>query len=202
MTAELLDASAAGIARAAEVLVGGGLVCFPTDTVYGLACRADSEPARDRFYAAKERPADQPSILMAASAEAMGEWVALDARALRLAGEHWPGALTLVLPATERALARFGTVVRDGTLAVRIPAHPVALALLRAAAVPLATSSANRAGGDPPASSAAALEGLGDGVDAVLVGAPGSGRASSILDLTRPEPRIVREGSIPAARRM
>ena len=199
MSAELLPSSPASVERAASILAGGGLVCFPTDTVYGLACRADSDAARTRFYAAKERPRHQPSIVMAADAEALTAWVEMAARARELATRFWPGPLTLVLPATAAATA-LGQVVRDGSLAVRVPAHDVALALLRATAAPLATSSANPSGGSPPTTGEGARDAIGDRVDAVLDGACPLGSASSILDLTRPEPRIVREGSIPSIR--
>jgi L-threonylcarbamoyladenylate synthase len=203
-----------GVEAAAQALLGGGLVVFPTDTVFGVACVATAAPARERFYATKGRDHRQPAILMAAELPDLEPWVELGEAALGLAGEHWPGPLTLVLPATARAVEELGQVVAmpasDGstsgdaddrpTLAVRIPDHPAALALLRAVGQPLATSSANRAGQPPPTTLEQARAALGDGVEVYLPGEVRLGVASSILDLAHGTPRLLREGSIPAER--
>jgi L-threonylcarbamoyladenylate synthase len=182
---ELLRPDACGLAEAARLLRGGGVIAFPTDTVYGLAALASDAGAVARVYELKGRPASQPLILMVASAADLDAWVVTDRRASEYMARWWPGPLTLVLPAREGA----------GTIAVRVPDHPVALALLREVAEPLATTSANRSG-DPPAlvpEEAARLPGL----DAVLDGgrAPG-GVPSTLLDLTGEEPRILREGPV------
>lgn len=197
---ELVSPGPDGFAAAARALREGGLVCFPTDTVYGVACLAADPGGREAFYAAKQRPADQPAILMVPDRRRLTPWVEIDERSAAFMDEHWPGALTLVLPATAAAEASFGPVVRDGTLAVRIPDHPVALGLLRAAAGPLATSSANRAGEGAPTTAEAAVAALGGDAAIVLDGVCELGEASSILDLTGPEPRLIREGSLPAER--
>jgi L-threonylcarbamoyladenylate synthase len=195
-----LPPTLAGLTAAVESLHDDGLVCFPTDTVYGLGCVAESAAARDRFYAAKARDAGRPSILMVASPAALGPWVEVDDVAERMMRDHWPGALTLVLRATPRAVARLGPVVAGRTLAVRVPEHDTALALLAMTGAPLATSSANVAGGAPPRSGAEALAAMGERVDVVIDGDCPLGMASSILDLTGAAPRVIREGAIPAAR--
>ncbi|HSS94995.1 MAG TPA: L-threonylcarbamoyladenylate synthase [Candidatus Dormibacteraeota bacterium] len=176
----------AGLTRAANLLRSGGVVAFPTDTVYGLAAAADDEVARRRIYAIKGRPAGLPLILMAAAESQLEGWVHLDTRAEEIIRRWWPGPLTVILHAKG-----------GGTLGVRIPKHAVALELLRASG-PLMTTSANLHGKDPAmnAAEAASLP----GVSAVLDGgvAPG-GVASSVLDLTGQEPHVLREGAIPTA---
>jgi len=191
---------AAEAKAAAQLLLQGGLVSFPTDTVYGLACLATDPEARRRFYQAKGRPQDQPSILMAADIATLTPWLEFTQPASAAAAEFWPGPLTLVLRATAKAEQHLGEIVRNHTVAARIPAHETALALLRAVGAPLCTSSANRAGDPPPTTAAQARDALGDAVDAVLDGTPGSGRPSSILDLSGPEPKVLRQGAIPAER--
>ena len=162
------------------------MVAFPTDTVYGLAAAADDEVATRRIYAIKGRPVGLPLILMAAAESQLEGWVHLDSRAEDIIRRYWPGPLTVILHAKG-----------GGTMGVRIPKHEVALQLLRAAG-PLMTTSANLHGKDPAmtAGEAAALP----GVAAILDGgtAPG-GVASSVLDLTGPEPHVLREGAIPTS---
>ena len=171
------------VAEAAAALAEGGVVAFPTDTVYGLGVAPGGEA---RIYEIKGRPAELPLILMVIDAEQARGIVEIDDRAWGFVERWWPGPLTLVLPAG------------DGTLGVRVPDHPLALELLRAAG-PLLTSSANRHG-EPAAltaEEAARLPGLAGVVDGGR--APG-GVPSTVLDLTGPRPRVVREGAIPAAR--
>jgi L-threonylcarbamoyladenylate synthase len=197
---DLLPPTPDGIAAAATALSQDGLVCFPTDTIYALACVADSARARGRFYSAKERDPARAAIVMEPDAAALRAWVELDERAEVLAARHWPGPLTLVLPASDAAVEQLHSVVMRGTLAVRIPNYPAALALLRAVQRPLATSSANVTSASAPRTGAEALKTMGPRVAAVIDGECPLGKASSILDLTGPEPRIIREGAIPAAR--
>ena len=182
----VLKPTRSGLTRAANLLRSGGVVAFPTDTVYGLAAAADDEVATRRIYAIKGRPVGLPLILMAAAESQLEGWVHVDSRAEDIIRRWWPGPLTVILHAKG-----------GGTLGVRIPKHEVALELLRAAG-PLMTTSANLHGKEPAmtAAEAASL----DGVAAVLDGgaAPG-GVASSVLDLTGPEPHVLREGAIPTA---
>ncbi|MFZ0215571.1 MAG: L-threonylcarbamoyladenylate synthase [Candidatus Dormiibacterota bacterium] len=183
---ERLRTDPPGVRRAAHLLRRGGVVAFPTDTVYGLAALADDPPARRRIYDVKRRPASLPLIVMAPELDALDGLVRIDERARRLADRWWPGPLTLVLP----------TPGGDPpTLGVRIPDHPAALALLRAAGRPLATTSANLSG-EPAAvtaDDAARLPGLA----AVLDDGPApGGRASTVLSLCGPDPEVLREGPI------
>jgi len=184
----------------------GELVAFPTDTVYALACAATVNAAVSRFYRVKRRRADQPAILLSHNVGTLQHWVKFKPRALELADRHWPGPLTLVLPFNSRAMARLGAgeravlqqLSRDGAMAVRVPAHAVANDVLWAWGRPLCTSSANHAGEAPPRTGAEVAETLGDEVAVVLDGECPLGQASSILDLAGRQPRVVREGAIPA----
>lgn len=179
----LLKPTRAGLTRAAQLVRSGGVVAFPTDTVYGLGAAADDEVARRRVYHIKGRPVGMPLILMVAAQSQLEGWVHVDSRTEALMQRWWPGPLTIVLHA-----------IGGGTLGVRIPNHKVALELLRSTG-PLMTTSANLHGQEPAmtAAEASALE----GVVAVLDGgtAPG-GTASTVVDLTGPEPHVLREGAI------
>ena len=179
-----LKPTRAGFTRAAQMLRHGLVISFPTDTVYGLAAAADDEVATRRIYRIKGRPVGLPLILMVAAESQLEGWVHVDSRAETFIRSWWPGPLTLILHAKG-----------GGTLGVRIPKHSVALELLRAAG-PLMTTSANLHGQDPAmtAQEAAALA----GVDGVVDGGPAPGGvASTVLDLTGPEPHVLREGAIP-----
>jgi L-threonylcarbamoyladenylate synthase len=182
----VLKPTKAGLLRAAKMLRSGGVIAFPTDTVYGLGASADDELAGRRIYQIKGRPAGMPLILMVAAESQLEGLVHVDSRAEAYMRKWWPGPLTLVLHA-----------LGGGTLGVRIPKHDVALELLRHAG-PLMTTSANLHG-DDPVTSAVEAEKLA-GVMAVLDGGVVSdGPASSVLDLTGPEPHVLREGAIPTA---
>ena len=186
--------------QAADLLRRGRLVCFPTDTVYAVACIADAAAARDRLYAAKHRDAGRPSQVLAHDQAALEPWVEIDERAQRLMTEFWPGPLTLVLPARPLAIATLGQVIRDRSLGVRVPDSADALAILAEVGRPIVASSANLTGAEPPVTGAEAAANLGADVDLVVDGRCELGVGSSILDLTQPEPRLLREGGIPAQR--
>lgn len=180
----VLKPTAAGLRRAAQLLRGGAVVAFPTDTVYGLGASFDDEVAQKRIYQVKGRPVGMPLILMVAAESQLEGLVHVDTRAEAYMRKWWPGPLTLILHA-----------IGGGTLGVRIPKHRVALDLLRHSG-PLMTTSANMHGRDPAmtAEEAGALAGVMAVVDGGT--APG-GTASSVLDLTTPEPHVLREGAIP-----
>jgi L-threonylcarbamoyladenylate synthase len=191
--------NAAVVAEAARVLCGGGLVAFPTETVYGLGANALDAAAVLRIFAAKGRPSNNPLIVhIAESAEArqvVADWPASTAR---LAERFWPGPLTLVL--------RKGEAVPDAvtaggaTVAVRVPAHPVAQALLRAAGVPIAAPSANRSTELSPTRAEHVLRGLDGRIEVLLDGGPTAGGIeSTVLDMTAMPPRLLRPGLIGAA---
>lgn len=186
---------------AVRLLRAGGLVALPTETVYGLGADAEDAAAVARVYAAKGRPADHPLIVHLADAEALHDgWaVEVPSYALLLAAACWPGPLTLVLARGPRA----GDHVTggQGTVGLRVPAHPVAHALLVAFGGGVAAPSANRFGRVSPTDSAHVLDELGDvlepGRDAVLVGAASDvGVESTIVDCTGPAPRLLRPGAV------
>jgi L-threonylcarbamoyladenylate synthase len=179
----VLKPTRAGLTRATQLLRSGGVIAFPTDTVYGLGAAADDELATRRVYQIKGRPVGLPLILMVAAQSQLEGFVHVDSQAEQMIRRWWPGPLTLILHAKG-----------GGTLGVRIPNHKVALALLSAAG-PMMTTSANLHGKDPAmtASEAGALPGVSAVVDGGT--APG-GEASTVLDLTGPEPHVLREGAI------
>ena len=170
--AVITKADEAGIARAAAVLQAGGLVALPTETVYGLAARADSDAAVAAIYRAKGRPDFNPLIVHVTDVAQAETLAVLDERAHRLAAAFWPGALTMVLP--RRADARLAAAVTAGleTVALRCPAHGAMRAVLAAAGLPLAAPSANRSGGVSPTSAAHVATSLGTRVDLILDGGP------------------------------
>ncbi|WP_306591809.1 L-threonylcarbamoyladenylate synthase [Geothrix sp. 21YS21S-4] len=187
------------VLEAAAILRGGGLVAFPTETVYGLGADGLNSEAVARIYAAKGRPATNPVILHVDGPDAARALVATWPEvAAVLAARFWPGPLTLVLPASEAV----PSIVRAGgpSVALRCPAHPVALALIRAAGRPLAAPSANRSQHLSPTLAAHVASSLGDAVDLILDGGPTeAGLESTILDLSGPRPRILRPGPIAPA---
>ncbi|WP_291271111.1 L-threonylcarbamoyladenylate synthase [Geothrix sp.] len=187
------------IREAAAILASGGLVAFPTETVYGLGADGLNPEAVARIYAAKGRPATNPVILHVADAGAARALVSRwPAEAQALVERFWPGPLTLVLPASETVPA----IVRAGgpSVALRCPAHPVALALIRAAGRPLAAPSANRSQHLSPTRAEHVASSLGEAVDLILDGgATAAGLESTILDLSGEAPRILRPGPIQPA---
>lgn len=199
MTPRIVAATPAAIHDAALRLRAGELVAFPTETVYGLGAHALDPHAVARIFAAKGRPAWNPVIVhvpdLASARALVRDW---PASAERLAITSWPGPLTLVLP---RA-AHVPDVVTGGadTVALRIPAHPVALALLRAAGIPIAAPSANRFTQLSPTRAEHVVTALGDRVDLILDGGPCDvGIESTVVDCTSDAPVILRTGLLDAA---
>lgn len=180
----IVPADAHGIARAAEMLRDGGLVAVPTETVYGLAARADSDEAVARIYRAKGRPDFNPLIVHVPDLGAAERLAVVDDRARMLAATFWPGALTLVLP--RRADAGLAAAVTAGlpTVALRCPAHAAMRNLLAESGLPLAAPSANRSGGVSPTTAAHVATSLEGRVDLVLDGgACAQGLESTIVAL-------------------
>lgn len=191
-----LEPDADAIAEAAAVVRAGGLVAFPTETVYGLGANALDAEAAARIFAAKGRPPTNPVIVHLADLSQLDTVVAhWPAAAERLAAQFWPGPLSLVLPKHDRVPA---IVTANGpTVAVRMPAHPVAEQLLRAAGVPIAAPSANRSTGISPTTAAHVLRSLSDRIDLLLEGGTTArGLESTVLDLTVDPPRLLRPGVI------
>ena len=187
------------VAEAVALLRAGELVAFPTETVYGLGADARNGRAVAGIFAAKGRPHFNPLICHYPDAAAAFEDVHADARAAAVAAAFWPGPLTLVLP--RRPGCRVDLLAGAGldTLAVRVPGHPLARALLRAAGVPVAAPSANRSGQVSPTTAAHVLEGLAGRIAAVLDDGPAAiGVESTVLDLTGAGPVLLRPGGVPA----
>jgi L-threonylcarbamoyladenylate synthase len=184
------------IARAAEVLRQGGLVAFPTETVYGLGAHALDRTAVRRIFEAKGRPANDPLIVHIASLEQIAELVVtIPDTARQLARRFWPGPLTVVLPRS----ARVPDEVTAGldTVALRIPRHPIAQALLSAAALPVAAPSANLFSRPSPTRAEHVLQDLDGRIDLVIDGGPTTvGVESTVLDLSRDVPTILRPGAV------
>lgn len=177
-------ADAAGIAAAAEVLRRGGLVAVPTETVYGLAARADSVDAVAAIYRAKGRPDFNPLIVHVPDTDTAARLAVLDARALRLAAAFWPGPLTMVLPCRPDAPLAAAVTAGLPTVAIRCPAHPAMRALLVETGLPLAAPSANRSGGVSPTRAAHVAASLGANVDLILDGGDcAAGIESTIIAL-------------------
>jgi L-threonylcarbamoyladenylate synthase len=194
---ERFAADAAGIARAVEILRAGGLVAFPTETVYGLGADATSGEAVAGIYAAKERPRFNPLIAHVAEPEAALRKGVFDETASRLAERFWPGPLTLVVPAARGCsvseLARAGL----DTVALRVPAHPIARELLRLVGRPIAAPSANRSGRVSPTTAEHVLADLDGRIDAVLDGGPTQvGLESTIVACVDERPRLLRLGGV------
>ncbi len=190
--------SPAGLGRAAALLRDGALVAFPTETVYGLGADARNGKAVAAIFEAKGRPHFNPLICHYPDAAAAFADVHADDRARAVAERFWPGPLTLVLP--RRAGCTVDLLAGAGldTLAVRVPDHPVALALLREAGVPVAAPSANRSGEVSPTTAAHVLAGLGGRIAAVLDAGPCAvGVESTVLDLTGAGPVLLRPGGVP-----
>ena len=186
------------VERCAAVLARGELLIFPTDTLYALGGRAlDPDPAR-LVRAAKGRPGAQPLPLIAADlAQARALCSRWTGEADRLAAAFWPGPLTIVMPAAEAVPVEVTS--GTGTIAVRVPRLPLAVALC-AAAGPLISTSANRTGSRGPVTCAEAVEGVGSAAALALDGGPGQTLASTIADLTCGSgPTLVRAGAVPWA---
>jgi L-threonylcarbamoyladenylate synthase len=195
MQTTVLAPDAEGIARAAAALRAGALVAYPTDTVYGLGAHLFLPQAVARIYEVKGRVENKPIAVLLAEVKDLDRVAAYVPPAARRLGErYWPGALTLVLPARGEIPA---VVVAGGaTVGVRAPDHPVARALIAAAGVPLATTSANRSGEPSPTTTEQVLAQLGGRVEYVVAGVCPGGVESTVVDLASDPPVILRQGAI------
>ena len=192
----IVSASAASVARAASILRAGGLVAFPTETVYGLGANALDPDAVRKIFIAKERPGWDP-LIVHVNGLAMARTLA---RALppefeTLAAKFWPGPLTMVVE--KAACVPEEVTARRSTVALRMPRHPLAAALLAAAQLPIAAPSANRFGRPSPTRAEHVADDLGDRVDLILDAGPTElGVESTVLDLTQSPPVILRPGGV------
>lgn len=185
------------VERAAELLRRGGTVAFPTETVYGLGANALDAAAVAKIFAAKGRPSHNPLIVHVADvAAAQGLVADWPPAADRLVRALWPGPLSIVLP--KRSHVPDIVTAGGPTIALRIPQHPVALALLRAAGIPIAAPSANRSNYISPTTAEHVARGLADRIDAILDGGPATGGLeSTVIHLGVDPPRLLRPGLIP-----
>ena len=185
------------LAAALDVLRHGGVIAFPTDTVYGVGAHAFQPEAVRRLYVAKNRPAEKAIPLLIASVDDL-PFVAAEVSetARRLAARFWPGGLTLVVPRHPRVL----TAVSPGpTVAVRMPAHPFVLDLIAALGAPLAATSANISGQPSPTTAAEVVAQLGGRIPLILDGGPcPGGIPSTVVDVTVDPPVVLRHGAISA----
>ncbi len=195
-----LSSEAEHLAEAARILQGGGLVAFPTETVYGLGADATSNAAVAKIYAAKRRPSFNPLIAHVTDLAAARQHGRFSAEALALAQAFWPGPLTLVVPlAPSSAICDLARAGLD-SVALRVPAHPVALRLLAAAGRPLAAPSANLSGRISPVTATHVLEDLDGAIDLVLdAGSCRVGLESTIVACLDGRPRLLRPGGTPRA---
>lgn len=195
----LLDSSRPSLEKAASLLREGRLVALPTETVYGLGANGLEESAVKAIFLAKGRPQDNPLILHIADRASLAPLVRIDGetgrRLLLVADAFWPGPLTVVLP--KSGLVSPAVTAGLDTVAVRMPSHPVARALISLAGLPIAAPSANLSGSPSPTTAAHVLSDLSGKIDAVVDGGPCEvGVESTVLDLSRPLPRLLRPGGI------
>jgi L-threonylcarbamoyladenylate synthase len=181
--------------EAVVVLRGGGIVGVPTDTVYGIAADPMRREAIASLFSVKGRPGIKPIALLAADVEQVDRVAVLRGDARRSAEARWPGPLTVVVRRAPGLPDWLGDPERD-TIGVRIPDHPVMLALLGAWGAPLAATSANRTGDPPPSDAAGARAALGRAVPLYLPGLAGGGTSSTVVDLSGPEAVVLRAGPI------
>ncbi|MGQ0681150.1 L-threonylcarbamoyladenylate synthase [Bradyrhizobium sp.] len=197
LKSQILAAGEAAVATAARTLAGGGLVAFPTETVYGLGADAANPAAIARLYQAKGRPAFNPLIAHVGDLAAANKIARFDADALKLAKAFWPGPLTLVLPKTEGCtVADLATAGLD-TVAVRVPAHPVARDILRAFGGPVVAPSANLSGHVSPTTAAHVEHDLAGLIDLIIDGGPVEVGVESTIVGCFEQPTLLRPGGVP-----
>jgi L-threonylcarbamoyladenylate synthase len=196
MAARLLPDGPEGRAEAVRVLEAGGIVAFPTDTVYGIAVSTQAEGGLVRLFEAKQRPLDRAIVLLLADSDQASALGTLGPAAEALARAFWPGGLTLVVRRGAGTVLALSQAEGLETVGLRVPDHPTPRAIA-AAVGPLPTTSANRSG-DPEARDASeVLDQLGDALDLILDGGAAHGpRPSTVVDVSGRTPRIVRDGAV------
>lgn len=195
---KILPLDSTGLDEAARLIRAGGLVAFPTETVYGLGADATNDTAVARIFEAKQRPSFNPLIVHSPSISEVWKYAAESPRAHALADAFWPGALTMVLPRKPRT--KLSLLVSAGlpSVAIRVPAHGGARDLLRLSGRPIAAPSANRSGRISPTTAQHVAESLGDAVDLILDGGPCRiGVESTIIDVTGDRVALLRPGGVP-----
>lgn len=185
---------AAAVRAVCAAVREGGIVVFPTDTVYGLGASALDRKAADRIYALKGRHPRKPLPILIDSIEAARRWVRLGSTALALARRHWPGPLTLVLPPTPQGRRLLAPGAR--TLAVRVPAHPVALRLLAASGMPWAVTSANRSGAPAISDGGGAVRQFRASAEVIVDAGRTGGTESTVVEVRGTRIRVLRAGTL------
>ena len=183
---------------AATMLWKGGLVAVPTETVYGLAASARDGVAVQKIFDLKDRPYEKPISVLVSGMDMVEAYCQnIPPVAYKLAERYWPGPLTMILE--DKGVVPLMVTAETDTLGVRCPDHPLTLSILEKADFPLAATSANPAGGEPAKTAQEVLRYFDTKIEAVVDGGPCAvGVASTVLDLTEEEPKILREGGIPA----
>jgi L-threonylcarbamoyladenylate synthase len=192
-----LSTDGAAVEQAASLLRGGALVAFPTETVYGLGGDAQSDRAVAAIYAAKGRPSFNPLIVHLPDLAMVEAFALVGPNAQRLAKAFWPGPLTLVLPLRDGAAISALVTAGLSTVAVRVPAHPLAQRLLQAFGGPVAAPSANPSGRVSPTEAEHVLDGLSGRIAAVIDGGPCPVGLESTIVLADPDPVLLRPGGVP-----
>lgn len=193
----IVDTGPSGIARAAEALRAGRLVAFPTETVYGLGADATNDRAVAAVFAAKDRPSFNPLIVHVAAADDAEPLAQFNAAARTLAETLWPGPLTLILPRKPGCPVSLLASAGLDSLAIRVPGHPKARAMLKATGRPVVAPSANPSGRISPTTAQHVVEGLQGRVDLVVAGGRCEvGIESTVLDLSGPRPTLLRPGAV------
>lgn len=182
--------------KAAAIIRAGGLVAFPTETVYGLGANALDEAAAKKIYAAKGRPSDNPLIAHVSCLEEIAPLVSrMPEKGKKLAETYWPGPMTMVFPKSD--IVPYGTTGGLDTVAIRMPSDPVAAELIRLSGVPIAAPSANTSGRPSPTKAEHVFQDMNGKIDAIIDGGPvGIGLESTIVDVTEDIPMVLRPGAI------
>ena len=185
-----------GIAKAADVLLAGGVVAFPTESFYGLAVDATNEKAITRLFSTKKRPADLPVLILIPSSEVLKKHVAhLPEIAHRLTKSFWPGGLTMIFESDPEISTLL--TAKTGKIGIRYSSHPVATALSQATGAPISGTSANISGKPACKNIEEILNSFKEGINLIIDGGESPGNTgSTILDVTQIPPRILREGII------
>jgi L-threonylcarbamoyladenylate synthase len=196
MSCQILKADSRGIQKAAQIILQGGLVAFPTETFYGLAGEAGNEAALEKIFRVKGREEGKPLLLLAADKSWLpGLVLEVPALAERLMNGFWPGPLTLVFKASPRISPLL--TANTGKIGIRVSSHPVAQALVQAVGRPITGTSANLSGKASTSTAQEVFQSLGESLGAILDGGrTAGGPGSTVLDVSGPSPHIIREGAI------
>ncbi len=182
------------VKRAAQLIKCGGVIVYPTDTLYGLGANALNPQAVLRIFKIKDRSPDQPLPVVVSNLKMAEQLASVDDKARKLIAAFWPGALTLVMP--KKPTIPSAVAGGGNSIGLRAPNHPVPLAIIREANLPLVATSANKHGAPSPVEAEEALKQIGEEVDLILDCGHVGGQSSTVIDLTKAKPLIVRCGPV------